>query len=98
MIKELLDGIMVSVKVQPRSSRNLISLTSENEIKVYLNAPPIDGAANLACIELLAKTLRIPKSNVSLTSGMKSRNKVFKLQGVSKDLFLTAVKVDSDKN
>lgn len=98
MIKEMSDGIVVPIKVQPRSSRTSIVLTPDNEIRAYLNAPPVDGAANQACVELLAKSLHAPKSSIILLSGMKSRNKVFKLQGISKDLFLASIKVNTDKN
>jgi uncharacterized protein (TIGR00251 family) len=90
-IKQLPDGVVVSVKVQPRSSRNRIVKDTGDSFKVYLNAPPVDGAANLACIALFSELLRVPKSNVSLVSGQKSRIKSIKILGISVEQFLANI-------
>jgi uncharacterized protein (TIGR00251 family) len=44
-------------------------------LKVRVNAPPIEGAANEACRELLAKAFGIGKARVEILSGSKSRTK-----------------------
>lgn len=98
MLKELQDGLAVSMNVQPRSSRNTIVHTPDNQLKAYLTSPPVDGAANRSCIELLAKLLHLPKSKISLLSGQKSRNKVFKIEGITVNDFLAALQVNIDKN
>jgi uncharacterized protein (TIGR00251 family) len=51
-------------------------------LKVALTAPPVDGAANKALLEFLAKTLGVPKSGVSLVSGQASRSKVVQVLGI----------------
>ena len=94
MFRELPDGVSISVKVQPRSSRNSIVQTEESDFKAYLTAPPVDGAANQACVELLAKVLHMPKSSITILSGQKSRNKVFKIQGISLGKFLSAIQLN----
>lgn len=83
-IVEKPDGVVITVRVQPKSSRNCIIQVGD-EIKAYLTAPPVDGAANQACIELFSSLLRLPKSRVLLIAGQKSRQKTIKLCGVSLD-------------
>jgi len=52
------------------------------ELHVWVSAPPVDGRANAAVIEVLAELHNIPRSAVRLDSGQTSRSKVFELQGV----------------
>ena len=53
----------------------------EGLIKVKINAPPVDGKANEACIKLIAETLGIAKANVRIVSGLKSRTKLVEVSG-----------------
>jgi len=53
-----------------------------DELHVWVNAPPVDGKANLQVIERLAELYEIPRSSVRLASGQASRTKVFDLDGV----------------
>jgi hypothetical protein len=48
-----------------------------------VQAPPVEGRANLALIEFLADKFGVPKSYVELVSGELSRSKVILLRGVS---------------
>ena len=73
----------LKVRVNPRSSRNEITGFRDGVLSVKLTAPPVEGAANKACIELLADKLCIRKSQIRLTSGNKSRDKVFHLSDLS---------------
>jgi len=49
-------------------------------INVRLTAAPVDGAANEACIKLIAETLGVAKSHVSIVNGLKSRTKVIAVE------------------
>ena len=77
----------IKVHVVPRSSRNQI-LVGENDVfKLKVTAPPIEGKANKAVKELLAKRLGIGKGAVEIISGQRSRKKTVRIHGVSrKDL------------
>lgn len=77
------DGVFLSVKVQPRASRNEVGGLHGNELKVAVTAPPVDSAANEAVVELLAETLGLPRRSVSLVRGQTSRHKVFRLDGLT---------------
>jgi uncharacterized protein (TIGR00251 family) len=82
-ISEHPGGVTIKVYVAPRSSANSVVGVHDGEIKVALTAPPVDGAANKALVEFLAKKLGVPKSAVSLMSGETSRHKVVQINGVT---------------
>jgi uncharacterized protein (TIGR00251 family) len=81
----------IKVKLLPRSSRNQITRSSRNQImgrdndvfKVKVTSPPVDGLANKALIELLARSLRIPKGSIEIISGKSSRLKSVRIHGLS---------------
>lgn len=69
------EGISFSVFVQPRSSKNVVSGSYGESIKIKLTAPPVDNAANKMCIQFLSKTLGVPKSSMEIVSGHTGRKK-----------------------
>ena len=69
------DGIVLHVHLQPRASRNRVLGLHGKALKIALTAPPVEGAANIALLEFLAATLRIPRSTCLLSAGEKSRDK-----------------------
>ena len=75
MIKDHAEGLVLSVWVQPKASRNAIQGVHGEALKIALTAPPVDGAANKACIAFLAKKLGLAKSAVAIVSGQTSRSK-----------------------
>ncbi len=75
------DGVLLSVKVQPRAAKNQIAGIQGNELKIHVTAPPVDAAANEALIELLAEKLGCGKNRIEIIRGHKSRHKVLKLHG-----------------
>jgi hypothetical protein len=80
--------MILRVRVQPRAKKNALVGQIEQEWKLLLTAPPLEGRANQACIEFFARGLRIPQSRVRLVAGEKSRHKVLDLEGVSEEEFL----------
>ena len=50
--------------------------------KIRLAAPPVDGAANAALVEFVAKRLKIAKSRVKVVGGLTSRRKMLEVEGV----------------
>lgn len=86
-IREGDGGVSFAVRVHPRAKRDGITGEVGDALKVSLTAPPEDGRANEACIELFAKFLKVPRSSVTIASGLSSRNKVIRVAGVNaKDL------------
>ena len=68
--------VRFDVRVQPRASRNEFAGVQNGALRVRLQAPPVDGAANQALIEFLADELDVPARLVRIVSGFGSRNKV----------------------
>jgi hypothetical protein len=83
-IMEKPGGALIRVRVKPRGGKDRIEgLSPEGFLVVRLCAPPVDDKANLSLIALLAKTLSLPKSAVSIQSGLKSRTKSVMATGIS---------------
>ncbi|MCL4490404.1 MAG: DUF167 domain-containing protein [Nitrospirae bacterium] len=76
------DGIIIEVKVIPRSSKREIAGVVDNIVKVKLTAPPVEGAANEQLIELLAEKFGVKKSSVVIIKGGSSKLKTIKITGV----------------
>ncbi|RNF36409.1 DUF167 domain-containing protein [Paracoccus methylarcula] len=72
------EGAEIRLRVTPRARRNAISL-DEDTIRVHVTAPPEDGKANAAVVKLLAKSMGVAKSRLTLLRGATSRDKVFRL-------------------
>jgi uncharacterized protein (TIGR00251 family) len=77
------DGTFLSVKLQPRASRNEIQGLHGAELKISVTAPPVDSAANAALIEFLAETLNLHRSALQLIRGQTSRHKTIFITGLS---------------
>lgn len=75
------DGIIIDLKVIPRSSKKEIAGASNGVVKVKLTSPPVEGEANAQLIELLAKHFKINKGSVSIIKGETSKNKTVKIKG-----------------
>ncbi len=73
---------VIRVKVIPRSSRNQVLGFEEGTVKVKLTAPPVEGRANKALKELLAKRLGVAKKDVDIVSGERSRKKTVRIYGL----------------
>lgn len=75
------DGIKISVRIIPNSSKCEISEPINNSLKIKLDVPPIEGKANEKCIKFLSKILNVPKTSIKILSGEKSKNKVIYIKG-----------------
>jgi hypothetical protein len=83
-LKESKKGITFDIQVIPHASRAEIAGVQEGAFKVKVTAPPVEGAANEACIKLLAKELGLKKSQMEISSGAKSRKKTVMIKDISK--------------
>ena len=79
------NAIIFNVRVIPRSSKSDIIGEYDGALKVKLNSPPVDGAANAELIKLLAKEFGVSKSRVEILSGNTSKQKQVKISGVDKN-------------
>jgi uncharacterized protein len=82
-IRDTAQGATFNVKVHPRAKKNAITGEFGDALKLALTAPPVDGAANAACIKFLAEVLDVPRSSVTIAAGESSRQKVIRVAGLS---------------
>jgi uncharacterized protein (TIGR00251 family) len=75
--------VQLSIKVQPRASRNEAGGLVGNELRVRVTSPPVDDAANQAVVELLADALECSRGAVRIVRGRTSRHKVVEISGVA---------------
>jgi uncharacterized protein len=82
-LHETPSGISFAVRVQSRARRNAVVGKLGGALKIALTAPPVEGRANEACIDFLAKVLDLPRASISIISGQSSRNKVIRITRLS---------------
>jgi len=86
MLREVAGGVTLSVRAQPGAKKTAIvgvyGEADAAQLKIAVQAPPVEGRANEALIAFLAQTLGVPKRSVELVAGELSRSKVFLLRGV----------------
>ena len=76
---------VLSVRVQPRASRNGITLRDDGSLRVSLTAPPVDGAANEALVKYLSESLSVSRSRIEIIAGHTGREKRIRVSGMSGD-------------
>lgn len=87
------DGATLSVRAQPGARKTGVLGMHGEAVKVAVTAPPEDGRANAALVEVLADWLGLRRSQVELLSGTTSRNKVFLIRGVTPEWLTEQVAV-----
>jgi uncharacterized protein (TIGR00251 family) len=77
----------LAVRLTPRGGRDAVDGWAADAdgrplLKVRVSCPPVDGEANAALIKLIAKTLALPRSSVSIASGDTARVKILEIDGI----------------
>jgi uncharacterized protein (TIGR00251 family) len=84
-------GIALDVLVAPRSSRERVGPIHDDRLKLAVTAPPVDGEANAAVIDLLARTLGVPRTSIAVVAGTSSRRKTIAIAGIGRDAVEKAI-------
>jgi uncharacterized protein len=74
---------LLSLRVQPRASRDEIVGWQDDALRLRVTAAPVAGAANAAVARLLAHSLDVPMSSISVVRGLQSRNKTVAITGLA---------------
>jgi uncharacterized protein (TIGR00251 family) len=77
--------VLLPVTVQPRASRNAVAGLHGNTLKLLLTAPPVEGAANAACLAFLADLFKVSRARLSIVRGTKARHKLIGITDMSAD-------------
>jgi hypothetical protein len=73
---------VLDIRVIPRAPRSRVDGTRGDALLIRLAAPPVDGAANAALIAFLAEALDLPRRDITLVSGERSRDKRVRIIGL----------------
>lgn len=76
------DGVLLHVHLQPGARRDAVCGEHGGRLKIAIAAPPLEGRANEALVEWLADRLGLPRRQVRLVSGQRSRDKTLRAAGV----------------
>jgi uncharacterized protein (TIGR00251 family) len=89
MLRAASAGVTLAVRAQPGAKKTAIAgVYGEGQaaqLKIAVQAPPLEGRANAALVAFLAETFGLPKNAVELLAGESSRSKVFLLRGVGRE-------------
>ena len=84
-------GYRLAVQVSPNAKKTEIVSSDGETLRIKLQAPPVDGKANEALVQFIAKKLRTPKRNVTITHGLSAKRKLLEIGSdfmVSSSIFL----------
>ncbi|HEY3266654.1 MAG TPA: DUF167 domain-containing protein [Armatimonadota bacterium] len=73
----------LTVRVQPKASKNEVTGWQDGALRVRLTAPPVDGAANKALVDFLAGVLGVRRSDIQLVAGAKARTKTVEIASLT---------------
>jgi len=91
MIAAHAEGATLAVRAQPNAKKNAVLGKQGEALKVAVTAPPEDGRANEAIVEVLGEWLGVKRSFIEIIRGQKNRNKVVLFRGISTDELLQMV-------
>jgi len=90
-LQEAEGSVSFDILVSPRASRPRLGPVSDGRLKVAISAPPVEGKANAAVVQLLARALGVRRAQVSLVSGEKSKRKTVRVEGLDAAELLSAL-------
>lgn len=90
-------GVRLAVRAQPRASKNaLVGLLDDGRggvsLKISVTAPPVEGEANAAIVQLLAQLLGVPRRDVRIVSGEGGRTKIVDVRGLDREAALAQIR------
>ncbi|MBW2259601.1 MAG: YggU family protein [Deltaproteobacteria bacterium] len=92
-IRETPEGVVFKAVIQPKGARNEIIGLRGDALKIKLTAPPVEGAANRMCVEFLARSLKVRKSDVEIVRGKGSRTKQILVRSMTRKKVESLLKV-----
>jgi uncharacterized protein (TIGR00251 family) len=87
-------ALLLSLQVVPRASRARLGPVLGDAVRIAVTAPPVDGDANAAVIELLAKSFGVRRAAVEIVQGARGRRKTVRIQGATRAALLALLAGD----
>lgn len=88
------DHCILRLRIQPGAKRSSVIAPLGDQLKIAVQAPPVDGKANEALLSWIAEQLGVKKGQVTLLTGMSSRDKRVRVQAIDAAQIRAALGVD----
>lgn len=82
------EGATIAVRAQPGARKNAVQGEHAGALKVAVTAPPEDGRANDAILDVLREAFGVKRSQLEIVSGPTNRNKVVLVRGVTPEALM----------
>lgn len=87
MLRAVAEGVTLAVRAQPGAKKTaIVGVYGEGaatQLKIAVQAPPVEGRANSALVAFLAELFGVSKNKIEIVSGELSRSKLFLLRGIT---------------
>ncbi|MBI4411524.1 MAG: DUF167 domain-containing protein [Deltaproteobacteria bacterium] len=67
------------IQVKPRSRKEKVEILPDGSLRVFVKEPPVEGKANKAVVNLLARHFSVPQSTVEILSGASGKRKLVEI-------------------
>lgn len=88
--------VVIDLYVQPGAKISQVCGTHGDRLKLKISSPPVDGKANSEVVDFFASLLKLPKRDIEIISGDKSRNKRVKIHSNSKEIIEILRKLNNE--
>ncbi|MFU7598337.1 DUF167 domain-containing protein [Legionella pneumophila] len=83
--KQKNNGLILSLLIQPGAKCNQVVGAVGGELKIKIAAPSIEDKANMELVRYLSVLFKVPKSQIKIKRGLKSRHKIIEVIGCGVD-------------
>ena len=91
-VSEKNGALVFDVQVVPRASKEAFGKIVGDRLKIYLTAPPVDGAANTALTRFVAHALGVAPSHVAILAGQTGRKKTLQVVGGDRNRLIELIR------
>ena len=87
----------LKVRVTPNARKNAVVSWTDDELRLKVKAPAIDGKANAALIEYLSELTGAPRSKIQVRFGEKARTKIMEIDGLAPDEVRDRIRAEASR-
>lgn len=85
---------VLAVRVIPRARKDeIVEILDDGTVKIRLTAPPVEGKANKALVSFLSRVIMVPRSQIQILRGEKSRNKLISIHDINNETVRARIKI-----
>jgi uncharacterized protein (TIGR00251 family) len=85
---------VLAVRVIPRARKDeIVEILDDGTVKIRLTAPPVEGKANKALVSFLSRVIMVPRSQIEILRGEKSRNKLISIHDINNETVRARIKI-----